>query len=189
MSESQSVRSRRFLAVALFVLAAAGLLSSIVLPLAGWIRDERAARALALRQAARLQGLVEARPRLKATLDAIGAHPFWRRVYRGSGASAAEAAMQNDFRSLAAAQGITLDMLRPLASDSQGGFTRVALEVSFSTTIDHLGQLLLAMEAAPHFLRFRNLYVTAPMSQNGDGNALLMVRGDLVAYQLAEAHR
>jgi len=185
MSETIQPRVRRALALSLLCAALLILLGITVLPLTAFVRSEIDQRQLILREQAKLAGLVAAEPDLRKLVDQIDAHPLWQRVYRESSAGAAAASLQKDFRSLAEAQGISVDTLQPLDPTAEGQFARVSLRVGFNTTIDHLGQLLLAMEAAPRFVKFENLYVTAPMSQNGAGNAPLVVRGDVLAYSFA----
>ena len=188
MIERIAPRQRRFLALGFLALAVLLLLCLTVVPLAASTRSEIEQRQLSLKELSKLQGLVAAEPQLRDALDKVEALPMWQRVYHGPGASAAEPGLQADFRALADAQGITVDTLQPLDASTEKEFTRLALRVGFNTTIDHLGQLLAAMEAAPHVMQFKNLYITSPMSQGG-GNAPLVVRGDLSAYLLVEAER
>jgi Tfp pilus assembly protein PilO len=162
------------------------VISATILPLTGFVRSEFEQRRLTLRELAKLEGLVAAEPDLRKLVSQIDAHPLWQRIYRDSAPGTAAANLQKDFRTLAEAQGISVDTLQPLDPTVEGKFVRLSLRVGFNTTIDHLGQLLAAMEAAPRFVKFENLYVTAPMSQNGSGNAPLVVRGDVLAYFTAE---
>ncbi len=172
----------RMAALGLLGVVAALALATVLGPLVGLVRSEIEQRGLLTREASKLQGLKNAEPELQRLVAAVDAHPLWQRIYRGGGIADTQAALQKDFRQLAEAQGITVDALQPLDPAAAGPFTAIALRVSFNTTIDHFSQLLAAMEAAPHAVRFENLYVTAPMSQTGTGNAPLVVRGDVLAY-------
>ena len=186
MIDSRSPRLRRGLAVSLLVMSAGLLLSLTILPAINWMRSELDERQLMVKELSKLQGLVDSEPELRALHGKIDGHPLWQRIYRGDSSGTADSELQQDFRAMAEKQGITVDTIQPLNSVSLNGFTQLSLRVGFNTTIDHLGMLLLAIEAAPRLMRFENLYVTAPMSQNAGSNAPLVIRGDLISYLLAE---
>lgn len=187
MSAALTPGLQRILAVGLLALAAALLASLTVAPLAGAVRAQVGDRRLLEKEAAKLQGLVDAEPELRSVTTRIDAHPMWQRIYRGASREEAETALQKDFRSLAEEQGISLDTLQPTEAAKEQDFTRIGVRVGFNTSIDHLAQLLAAIQAAPHFMRFENLYVTSPMVQSGAGNPPLVVRGDAVAYAILGA--
>lgn len=177
---------RRLAALLLLGMSFALLISLTLLPLVGFVNSLIQQRRLELKQLSTLLGLVSAEPELRASVARIDAHPIWQRLYRNPVTGEAESELQGDFRALATSQGITVDTLQPLEPSAEKEFTRLLLRVGFNTTVDHLGQLLVAMAAAPHFMKFENLYVTSPMSQNGGSNAPLVVRGDVLAYVLPE---
>lgn len=177
-------RMQRLSALGLLVLTLLLLAMLTIAPVVGTVGSEVDQRRLLQKELAKLQGLVDANPEMSRVLAQIDAHPMWQRVYRNPSVAEAESELQKDFRALAEAQGISVDTLQPLDPSSEKDFTHIALRVGFNTSIDHLGQLLAAMQAAPHFMKFENFYVTAPMSQSPAGNAPLIVRGDVVAYLL-----
>jgi len=172
-------------ALGLLSLALVLLLTLSLVPLFAAVQSEIEQRRLLLKELAKLQGLVDAEPGMSEMLAKIDAHPMWQRLYLDPSVAAAESDLQKDFRALAETQGISVDTLQPLDPAIEKDFTGISLRVGFNTQIDHLGQLLTAMQAAPHFMKFENLYITSPMSQNGTGNAPLVVRGDVRAYLLA----
>jgi hypothetical protein len=186
MIEALSPGLRRILAVGLFALAALLLIVLTVGPCLSPIASERERRVLLLKERNKLQKLVDSEAELTALLAKIDAHPLWQRTYRGAATHQVESEMQKDIRTLADAQGISIETVQPLDPVDETVLKRLSLRVGFTTTIDHLSQLLLGMAAAPHYLQFQNLYVTSPMSQNAGANPVLVVRGDVSAYQLAD---
>lgn len=185
MIEPFAPRLQRLAALGLLGLALVLLLALTLGPVFTAVQSEIEQRRLLLKELAKLQGLVDAEPGMGEMLAKIDAHPMWQRIYLDPSVASAESGLQRDFRALAEAQGIGVDTLQPLDPAVMKDFTGISLRVGFNTQIDHLGQLLAAMQAAPHFMKFENLYVTAPTSQNGAGNAPLVVRGDVRAYLLA----
>lgn len=172
---------QRNIAIGLLVLAVSAVIFGVVNPLLALLGDQGRRRTDAELELARRTSLITQLPVLKELLSRIDGHPLWQRLYSGNGASAE---LQRDFRTLAEVQGLSLDALQPLENADEGDVASLRLRVSFSTTIDRLGKLLLAMNAAPKLLRFENLYVTSPINQNRDSNPSLVVRGDVVAFSL-----
>lgn len=177
---------RRICALGLLALTLISLLSLTIAPLIGAMRSEVEQRRLLQKELATLQGLVDATPQMSRLLAQIDAHPMWQRLYRDASVAEAEPELQRDFRALAEAQGIGVDTLQPLDPLGEQDFVHISLRVGFNTTIDHLGQLLVAMQAAPHFMKFENIYITSPMGQGTPGNAPLVVRGDVLAYMIPD---
>lgn len=171
------VRSRG-LAIAVLIAALVLAAEILVVPAVSYFRSARAERDHSLHQLAKLQALVDAAPAMDQALAQLDAHAIWQHLYPVGGS----ATLQQDFRMLVDAQKITLDSVQPLDPATAGDFDKLILKVAFNTTIDRLGHLMLAMQASPHALRFENLYVTAPLTQNGNQNATLVVRGDVVGY-------
>lgn len=167
---------RRGLAVAATVLLIVLSVELLIVPVVDYFTSAQEEREHSLHQLAKLQALVNAEPGMQQALGTIDTHPFWQHVYPNGGA----AALQQDFRSLADGERITIDSVQPIDPASVGDFQKLGVRVGFSTTTDHLSHLLLAMRASPHALRFENFYVTSPTDQSASENPKLMVRGDVV---------
>jgi len=172
---------RRALAIAVLLVLVLLAVQLLIMPVVSWFQTNRNERDRSLRQLAKLQTLVDAAPAMENALSTIDAHAIWQRLYPAGGSGA----LQQDFRSIVEAQGITLDSVQPLENTHMGDFDQIRVQVAFNTTIDHLSRLLLAVQSAPHMLRFDKLYVTAPMTQSGNDNPVLVVRGDVVGYSHA----
>ena len=158
--------------------------NAIVVPAELYLRDGGSEREHSLHQLTKLRALVDATPAMKQALERIDAHPVWQRLYPAGGGSAA---LQQDFRNLVEAQGIKLDSVEPRDPEPVDDFQKLTLRVTFSTTIDHLARLQLAMRAAPRLLRFENLGIAAASAHIESGNPILSVRGDLVGYSQGAA--
>ena len=179
-----SRRHQRVAALLILLLALALGLIAVVLPAIAFVDNAEVEFRLAQKRLGKLELLIQKQPRLEGDLAALRSDAAWGRVYRDLLEAQANAAVQSDFRAMAASQSLTLESVQPLETDRRKGPVKIGVRVAFSAYVDQLIALMVAAEGASKPLRFDNLYVTVPGAADGRSNPLLVVRADVVGYWL-----
>lgn len=181
MTQEERRQAAALAAAALIVLSAA---AALIFPLMHWLRRELDERNLYVRQIAALRGVIAVEAGNRDMLHRIDSHPLWQRLYRDSAAQPATGELQKDVRALAEQAGLSIESMQPLPQEQNAAYLRIGVKLTLNAQIDSLGKWLIAMDASPHFLQFENFYISAPLTQEDDHNAVLSVSGEITAFAI-----
>lgn len=182
----RSTTASRTGAVVILLLALLLFWSAVASPILGWLQRSTQQRKELQIELARLNLLAARQPQLTETLAQLESDPFWGRLY-SEAPSLALTSLQNDFRAVCLAQGVTIETMQPSAIEPSPQLTPIGFRFTASMTMDRLVALSEAVSRAEKLMAIGDLNVSSPGLQEDTDNPVLQVSGEVSGYTIGAA--
>jgi hypothetical protein len=181
----RSPRVQRTVALLVVPLALLLIWGIVIWPVWRVYQSQRTWRTDAASALARHRGLIDIEDEVRVQLNALPDSPGLQKLYRVQTPGAAVLALQSDISAALSAARTRAQTFTPLPPAQIGSLQQVGLRVVATMRIDQLSELLRQVDQLPHFLRFQQLLVNAPVEQLPDENPTLVVTLDIVGFAIS----